>query len=359
MNATGSDKVVVMVGTSLEGRGGMSSVTASYRDAGLFERCRVVYLASHVEGGKLDKLRAMLGSLLQLWGLLLAGRVRLVHVHTASGVSFWRKSAFAWSTLLARRPLLMHIHGGEFDLYHAKAPRWSQAHTRALLSRATRVIVLSKVWIERLRPICPAARWVALANPVTVRPVPDRDASADGLLRVLFLGRYIEAKGVFDLVRAFGQVQAELPAMRLLLGGEGDREALMRVAREAGVADKVELLGWIVGAAKDDWLDRCDIFALPSWFEGLPVSMLEAMAAGEAVLMSNVGSIPEVIRHGENGWLVPPREPESLARALRTLGTDAALRRRLAGQAREDVCRDYARETVCRQLEGLYQEVAR
>ena len=71
----------------------MSSVTASYRDAGLFERCRVVYLASHVEGGKLDKLRAMLGSLLQLWGLLLAGRVRLVHVHTASGVSFWRKSA--------------------------------------------------------------------------------------------------------------------------------------------------------------------------------------------------------------------------------------------------------------------------
>jgi glycosyltransferase involved in cell wall biosynthesis len=358
MTSPGSGKAVVMVGTSLEGRGGMSSVTSSYRDAGLFERCGVVYLASHVEGGKLDKLRAMLGSLLQLWGLLLAGRVRLVHIHTASGVSFWRKSAFAWSTLLARRPLLVHVHGGEFDLYHAKAPRWSQAHTRALLARADRVIVLSEVWIERLRPICPEARWVALANPVSVRPAPDRSASADGLLRVLFLGRYIEAKGVFDLLRAFGQVQAELPTLRLLLGGEGDREALMRVAREVGVADKVELLGWVVGAAKDDWLDRCDIFALPSWFEGLPVSMLEAMAAGQAVLVSNVGSIPEVIRHGENGWLVPPRQPAALAQALRMLGSDAALRQRLGAQARADVCRDCARETVCRRLEALYETVA-
>lgn len=353
-----SADVIVMVGTSLDGRGGMSSVVASYRDAGFFERCGVVYLASHVEGSKVAKLRAMIGSLLRLWGLLVAGRVRLVHIHAASGVSFWRKSAFAWSALLWRRPLLMHIHGGEFDLYHAKAPRWSQAHTRALLARATRVIVLSQVWIERLRPICPAARWVSLANPVTVRPVPDRSASADGLLRVLFLGRYIEAKGVFDLLRAFGQVQAELPAMRLLLGGEGDREALMRVARDAGVADKVELLGWIVGAAKDERLDRCDIFALPSWFEGLPVSMLEAMAAGQAALVSNVGSIPEVIRHGENGWLVPPREPAPLVQALRTLGSDAALRRRLGARARADVCRDYARETVCGRLEALYEAVA-
>ena len=193
--------------------------------------------------------------------------------------------------------------------------------------------------------------------PVALRPPVARPQGTDEPVRVLFLGRYIEAKGVFELLRAFALAQQQVPRLRLLLGGEGDRAPLLRLADELGVADKVELLGWVTGEAKEGWLDGCDIFALPSHFEALPVSMLEAMAAGQAVLMSNVGSIPEVVRHGENGWLVPPREVEPLAQALMVLGRDPALRRRLGARARADVEQHYASERVCEQLATLYDEV--
>jgi glycosyltransferase involved in cell wall biosynthesis len=347
--------VVVMVGTSLNGRGGMSSVAANYRDAGLFEAYGVVYLASHQDASKGAKLWALLSSLARLWSLLLRRKVRLAHIHAASGVSFWRKSLFAWSVLLFGRPLLLHMHGGEFESFYQNCPWLAKRLISALMRRARGVGVLSQSWVERLRPICPEARWLVLPNPVAVRPLPSASREQDPFLRVLFLGRLEPAKGVFELIRAFAQARSQVPRLRLMLAGEGNRAEVLRLARELGVLDAIELLGWITGTNKDEWLDRCHIFALPSHVEGLPVSMLEAMAAGQAVVVTRVGSIPEVIQHGQNGWLVPPAEVQPLAQALITLATQPELRLQLAQRARQDVEQVFAAEQVCEQLGALYR----
>jgi glycosyltransferase involved in cell wall biosynthesis len=348
--------VVVMVGTSLNGRGGMSSVAANYSDAGLFEACNVVYLAAHQDASKWAKLWAVLSSLARLWSLLLRGRVSLVHIHVASGVSFWRKSLFAWSALLCGRPVLLHMHGGEFALFYQNSSWLAKRLISGLMRRARGVALLSQSWVDRLRHICPEAHWLVLPNPVALRPVPSASREADPFLRILFLGRLEHAKGVFELIRAFAQARAQVPRLRLMLAGEGhDRAEVLRLSRELGVADAIELLGWITGANKEEWLDRCHIFALPSHIEGLPVSMLEAMAAAQAVVVTQVGSIPEVITHGENGLLVPPAEVPPLAQALVTLATQPELRLRLAQKARQDVEQVFAAERVCEQLAAVYR----
>jgi glycosyltransferase involved in cell wall biosynthesis len=289
---------------------------------------------------------------------LLLGRVRLVHIHVASGVSFWRKSLFAWSALLFARPVLLHMHGGEFETFYQNCPWLAQRCISGLMRRARGVGVLSQSWVERLRPICPQAHWLILPNPVVLRPLPDASRENDPFLRVLFLGRLEPAKGVFELIRAFAQARTQVPHLRLMLAGEGDRAEVLRLSRELGVADAIELLGWVTGSNKAEWLDRCHMFALPSHVEGLPVSMLEAMAAGQAVVITRVGSVPEVITHGQNGWLVPVGDVHLLSQALITLGTHPDMRLQLARQARQDVEQVFAAQRVCEQLEVLYRSWA-
>jgi glycosyltransferase involved in cell wall biosynthesis len=346
-----------MVGTQLDGRGGISSVVACYQNEGMFERLQIVYLAAHRSGSGIAKLVTMFGSLARLWGMLLRRRVALVHIHTASNGSFWRKTIFAASTMFFARPVLMHIHGGGFETFGRGLGALPQRLMSAVLSRSRVVIVLSRSWIDRLSPLCPEARWLAIANPVILRPAPQR-ALDPARVEVLFLGRLEQVKGVFDLVQAFAQIHLQAPQLRLVIAGEGDRQDVLRIAQKLGVESKIEFVGWIDGALKDEYLDRCEIFALPSHLEGLPVSLLEAMAAGQAVIVSAVGSVPEVVTHGRDGWLVPVGEVEPLACALLYLASNPVAREQLGGAARVLVENCYAAPRVCARLEQLYKEVA-
>lgn len=359
MTPTGRARAV-MVGPSLDGRGGISSVVAAYSAAGFFERLGITYLASHHYGTKLVKLRVLGVALWRLWALLLRRRVSLVHLHSASGVSFWRKAIFAWSAYAWDVPVLMHVHNGAFDDFHARQGALGRRFITATLRRARRVIVLSPSWIERLRPVAPSARWVALPNPVLVRTQAMRAMAADQGVRCLFLGRLEQAKGVFDLIAAFATTCKGLPALSLSLSlaGEGDLARVRAFCEEHGVSDRVALLGWVEGGAKEALLDGCDIFVLPSYVEGLPVSMLEAMAAGLAVIVSNVGSVPEVIAHGEQGWLVVPGRVAELAGALESLAGDAALRRQMGDRGRLKVQREYAAEVVCAELARIHADAS-
>ena len=106
-----------------------------------------------------------------------------------------------------------------------------------------------------------------------------------------------------------------------------------------------------------DVLAALDVFAMPSHHEGLPMALLEAMAASRAVVASAVGSIPEVIRHGESGLLVPPKDVPALVSALQRLLTDAALRSLLGTQARQTVLEQYSAQRTAQSYEALYDEV--
>ena len=199
------------------------------------------------------------------------------------------------------------------------------------------------------------AREGVLPNAVPLPP-------PSGLLpepgRILFLGRLDRAKGVFDLLAAGALLAPRFPALRLVFGGEGDAVALRRRALDLGIGDRLELPGWLGPRERDEQLARASVFCLPSHAEGLPMAMLEAMAAGRAVIASSVGGIPETIVDGDNGLLVPPHDEPALARALAQVLGDDALRARLARGARATVEQHYSTEVVCGRLSALYRELA-
>jgi glycosyltransferase involved in cell wall biosynthesis len=354
------ERVIVMLGMhpQSKGRGGISSVVDVYKDRGLFARWPIVYLGTACAGTSFAKIRIAAAALWQFLRIVSAGRLALLHAHTASRASFWRKSIFMLTALAARKPVVLHLHGGEFDLfYYDECGPLRRRYIRFVLEHVDVVLVLSRRWHDRLGKIAPHAKVAVISNPVAIVD-PDNAARRRPDV-LLFLGRLVARKGVFDLLEALAIVRTRFPSVTLRYGGEGEAAttAIITRARELGVESCVEMLGWIGGSAKQQALEEATIFVLPSYAEGLPMGVLEAMAAGAAVVATPVGGIPDVVDDEVDGFLVEPGDVQALAeRIVRLLG-DAGLREAFAGRARKKVLEQFSPERVLTQLENLYEKL--
>jgi glycosyltransferase involved in cell wall biosynthesis len=174
---------------------------------------------------------------------------------------------------------------------------------------------------------------------------------------VLFLGQIERRKGVYELLDAFAALLPHFPEARLAFGGQGELVAVRRRAAELGIEHQVVLLGWLDGPEKQAELARAAVFCLPSHAEGLPMAMLEAMAAGKPVVVTPVGGILDAVRDGDNGLLVAPGQVAPLAAALGRLLGDAALRRRLGGSARATIAARFDAAVVGRRISDIYREL--
>lgn len=347
---------ILMIGTGLDAHGGISSVIRSYAQVRLFEQWGMTYVSTYEGPGLATQLRTMGAALLRTVGMLATRRVSVLHVHSASRGSFWRKSLMCGLAELFRVPYVFHLHSSEFPLFYADscgplARRW----VRRVLRRAARVVVVSPHWRAGVLAIEPAARITVVGNPVLVPAgLPPLRPQAS---TVLFMGRVHEKKGVLDLVRAMPAVLAALPGTRFVVAGDGATRAVQALADELGVAHALSMPGWVDGAAKQRHLEQADVFVLPSYFEALSVALLEAMAAGVPVVSTPVGGTPDFIDHGVEGLLVEPGDHAALSQALIAALDDAALRSRLRAQAYLRVRREYGFDTVLAQLRAVYGEL--
>ncbi len=304
-----------MAGPALAAPGGMSAVVMSYQQGDLFEAQNVAYLSTYETPGLVTQLRVFSKAWLGLLGMLLFGRVRLLHVHSASRGSFWRKSILCALVRLFGVPYVLHIHSGEFPIFVTQEcgplKRWWVTRT---LQGAHRVIALTAHWQQELQRLAPGSRVVAIGNPVSFPSV--EPVSAGNEKHIVFLGRLREKKGVFDLVKAMQIVLRTMPGALLTLAGDGDLPGVAASAKALGIDGKVVLPGWVDGAAKDALLAQAAVLVLPSYFEGLPICVLEAMALKIPVVATTVGGIPEALEWGACGSLVEPGDVNGLAAAL-------------------------------------------
>lgn len=343
---------LIMLGTALDTYGGIAAVVNVYRDQGLFERWPIDYVPTHCGGGVPRKLLTAAKALYAVTLLLVRHRRVVMHVHVASHASFWRKSVFMALGMLAGSAVVFHLHGGGFRrFYESECSALGRYAIRFFIGRATRVIVLSEQWKTWIEGITKNRRLICLPNPVTLAPgqAPARRRNV-----VLFLGRLERSKGVFDLVDALCALRATVPDARLVCAGDGDRDAVARYAERLGIRSAVRLPGWIGPGRKRVWMCRAAAFVLPSYAEGLPMSLLEAMASGVPVVATAVGGIPDIVTDGVNGFLFAPGDTARLGQLLHRLMRDAELADRIAAAGRDTVRIKCGAERVLAQLEDLY-----
>lgn len=353
--ASGGAPRVLMLGTDPGGRGGVATVVSLLQQDGLFEREDVCYVPTHAEGGKVARMGAFLKG---MWGTLrcLARGVDVVHAHAASYGSFVRKSLLLALARVARRKTVFHLHGACFDSFVAGSGSVMRRWIRHTLQASSVVIALSTRWAAFVQEFAPRARVVVIPNSVPLPPARADEAEPG---RILFLGQVEPRKGICELLGALALLKDRFPSAKLAIGGQGGLEEVRRRAQALGIADRVSELGWVTAGQKAQELARAAIFCLPSHAEGLPMAMLEAMAAGKAVVTTGVGGIPDAVADGENGLLVVPGDVEALAAALGRLLGDDEERRRLGERARATIRERFESGVVIEQISGVYEQLRR
>jgi glycosyltransferase involved in cell wall biosynthesis len=350
---------VLMIGTDLAGKGGIRAVVQGYLDGGLFERFPGEYIATHRYGSTWTKLTAAIGGWWRVARALRRLDAPLLHAQMASRASFWRKSVACLMARAAGRPYLVHLHGGEFvQFYQHESGALRRRYIRHILANAALVIAVSEIWRERVLKICPAAKVEVLTNAVAL-PDPSRRhaglARADGAPTVLFLGDLNRGKGAFDLVRAFAQIAPRSPHLRLVFGGVGEVAEVRQLAQELGVAARVDCAGWLDSEHKHAALATATLFVLPSYAEGMPMALLEALSWGIPAIATAVGGVPQVVADERNGLLIAAGDIDGLAAAMSRLMSDPALRERLGAAGRETVQSGFALEATLARLAQIYR----
>lgn len=340
---------VLMVGPDLSLHGGIVSVVQGYLDGGLPEACDGFdYLGTGVGCSKLAKSFAFARALARY--AMAMPSYDIVHLHISARGSYRRKSIMARMAHKAGKRVILHDHDGEFKKAFEESDDAYRRDVRETFGIADRVVVLSEEWRDYFAEnVCDSGKIDVVHNGVKVTAKPCSPCSRHD---VLFLGRLDANKSPDVLLRASRDVLSCFPDTKIVFGGDGEVEKNKQLAAELDIADRCEFLGWVTGDEREALFERAAVYCLPSKNEGMPMSVLEAMARGIPTIATSVGGIPQVIRDGVNGYLMPVDDESKLSGLLCTLMGSEDLRLSIGRAGRSTIS---GRFNVKRNVDAIVQ----
>ena len=276
--------------------------------------------------------------------------IHIVHIHSASNASFWRKSYAIRIAKFFGKKVIFHCHGGGFKEFRKKAPK----KVDAILKMADCIVCLSNEWKDYFESI--GCKKVTIIKNVIVEP-KQKNIKKDGLVHFLFLGLICDNKGIFDVLKTLEEHKNYLQGKIVLhVGGNGQTERLKSTIKQHNLEDLVVFEGWVDKDKKQYLLNLADVYLLPSYIEGVPISILEAESYHKPVITTNVGGIPSIVKNHVTGIFVNPGNTEDIFKAIKCMTENKNLRRQY-GEAGYIISKDYLPNTIMEELIQLYKEM--
>ena len=352
---------ILLVGKGAPDRGGIPSFLDTLRFSELSQLHEVTFLnVAHSEtpqGGEasLANVRRTLRDAFLVWRA--ARDHDIVHIHSAlaPAVTVIRAGLLAAAARLRGRGVIVHAHGGNIETWLTSGR--SRLIMRTAMRPAHRVVAVWTAGQRALESALGESRVRLIDNGVDPShyraPEPAHEPP-----RVLYVGLLTPRKGVVDLIEASRILADEGVRHDLwLLGGTPDEGPAAALPVHEAAQGRANLLGTRPPEEMPGEYAKADVFCLPSWWEAMPLSILEAMAAGLPVVATRVGDVDRAVDDGITGFVVPVKSPERLADALRPLLTDAELRARMGAAARTRVEQHFSSTVTARAVSDLYAEL--
>jgi glycosyltransferase involved in cell wall biosynthesis len=349
--------VVLLLGPHRAAVSGVSTHLNLLMESTLGDDYEIVHFQVGSEGrdeGAIGKAIRLAVSPFFLAASIIFRHVAIVHINTSlNPKAYWRDLASLVISKALGARVVYQVHGGELPRKFFAGSRLLTSCLRWTLGLPDMVVVLAQVELRAYREFVPNQVVVALPNGIDCRPysvIPTVQSTPDRPLQVVYIGRVAREKGLYETLQGLRLAHELGVDARLIVAGSGAEEArLRRYAHALGIASRVCFLGPIFGSDKVKLLFGADVMVLPSYSEGLPYALLEAMAAGVPVIATPVGAIPDVVCDEIHGYIVPPRDGKAIAEALALLASD---REKLAWMSR--ACRRRVRAAFS--IDRLAQE---
>ena len=256
--------------------------------------------------------------------LLLDQKITIVHCHTAAGSDFKRQSMIVKLAKRNGKKVILHSHASQFKVFYSEASDKGKAAIVNTLRKADVLIVHSESWRDWFISLGVDAKKITILHNITAYPTILDDSKNARMIdfsnrpvRFLFLGEIGQRKGVFDIIRALINHREEISGkIELRIGGNKMESELRKAIADGGISDFVKFEGWVSGDQKIELLNWADVYVLPSFNEGLPISILEAMSYKMPIISTPVGGIPEVVDES-NGIIVTPGKDEEIYSAIK------------------------------------------
>lgn len=354
-----------------EPRGGVSTYYEAILNSGLPNSVELHFLETSkgsLQSGDRGKWKFAnwvnaLANILRFLSALVSIRPDLVHIGTAYGASFAKHGVMVCIARLFCIPVILQPHCSFYKLVPSEQGVWRR-YALFILRRCAGIIILSREW-EALSGLIPGLRIRYIPNAIEIGPyqkLPRPRENPDGAVNILYLGHLVREKGVCDLIDAAAVIAAQNRMnFRVDLVGESIN-AHELAAIEASITNRnageiVHIYPPVYGKEKIARFAAADILVLPSYHEGMPMTVLEAMAAGLPVAASRVGGIPDLVDDRETGFLVDPGDAPGLADRLDFLITHPDERLALGGRGRKKAVRSFGMDVHVSRLVSFYREI--
>lgn len=348
---------VLMVGNSPTVKGGITSVinqimSHNWAEDGVDMR----FIPTYIDANNVSKMVFFAKAYYKIKRELKSFKPDVVHIHMSYRGSFARK--FLVHRLCKKNGIrdIIHLHGSEFKKWYDELGDKENRKVRTLLRECDAFIVLGNKWNEVIKSIEPDAKTVVVSN--TVKAPDEMVKWNPNRTQILFLGVLIKRKGTEDLLWAIKKLSdtGKLQNVRFAIAGTGPEEQNLKdLARALEIENVIDFLGWTEGEKKRQVLTESQILVLPSYNEGLPIAILEAMSYGMPVIATDVGDISSAVKDGVNGYLVKPGDIAALSDKINCLSSDKQLHKRFSIESKKTILSEFSDEEYFHVLKECYK----
>lgn len=309
---------VLMIGNDSSVKGGITSVITQMLNFDWGKKnIEMTFIPSYKGGNAIFKSLYFMHAFAKIVCISLWKKPDIVHIHMSYKGSFSRKYVLnKWFSLL-NIPVIIHLHGSEFKKWYDSVSSKKQSQIRLLLRECDSTIVLGEKWKEIIKEVESNCKTIVVENSIAI---PEYTTKWDSeVCRFLFMGVLIKRKGVHDLIEAVKKIAEHYPEKKYVfeIVGAGEEEtSLKALVEKYNLQSYFEFTGWVMGEKKEECYKRSNVMILPSYNEGLPISILEAISYGIPVIATDVGDISSAVHDGENGYLFQPGDVSALTSAI-------------------------------------------
>lgn len=347
---------VLMVGSETTVKGGMTTVVNSFLNHNFLE-CEITYIPTHYNCGVKKNIIKFFLNIRALSKAIKENDI--IHMHMSERGSCIRKYIIFKLAKKKNKKIIIHTHGAEFKEYFEESPKYIKNRIINMLSNVDLVLTLGRNWNYYIGGLDKRIKSIILRNSVKV---------GDGVVslkedsfNILFLAVLEKRKGIYDFIEVAERILSIYKGkkkIKFLIAGDGQEyKKVKELVNKSGKSELFEFFGWINGKEKDKIMKMSHLFVLPSYNEGLPMSILEAMSYGLPIVSTNVGSIDEAVLNNINGFLVNPGDKEMLENRISEILENEELWRRFSSNSYKIIEENFNLTKYFKDIEKIYVDI--